>query len=74
MIRSRKDYQSASDFAPSTIALGFIGVIDIIHILRTNYRTLDRKSILKNELKGLLVIAVLIIYLLSLLYFTDRIS
>ncbi len=55
------------------IPLGAFGIIDIVYILRTKYKTLDRKSILKNELKTLLWIVVFIIYLLGLLYFTDRI-
>lgn len=57
-----------------TIPFGIFGVIDIVNILRTKYKTLDRKSILKNELKTLLWIVIFIIYLLGLLYFTDRIS
>ncbi len=64
----------APDFAVSTIPLGIIGVIDIIHILRTKYKTMDRKSIMKNELKSLLLIAVFIIYILVILYFVDNIS
>ncbi len=57
-----------------TIPLGIFGVIDIVNILRTKYRALDRKSIIKNELKTLLWIVIFIIYLLGLLYITDIIT